>query len=513
MVGYKALRFTLSLQVLLVAVIIASLFCAQLSGAETLLSLEDAIDIALEKSYSIKTLRLILIQAEENWKAAKYRFRTNADMTFNTPNWSERISEVQVPNSLPVYNSLGTLRYQGLMTVTQPLPTDGRLSLRSNLYQSHESNYYVETDNTIKRKDFYTSLSLYFTQPLFTYNRLKTELKRTELNYEGTSLNQSREKLDLIYMVTSSFYSLYRSTREYEINRETLEQRESAYELARLKYEAGLIPEVEALEAEVDMEEARSSILAAEATLELQKDQFKYYIGLDLSEDIGVKTDVIYKNFDIDLDKALEEGLKNRFEIRENAINLELQEINVTEAKARNEISANLTAFYNFTGFSNQDLPFGTSTSDLFDSSWEDLQRRPGNRGITLTFNVPVWDWGVNKAEVASAKVNLRRAELQIEDEEKNIINSIRDVVRNVKTAEDRLGILRKRQDIAQRAYEISVERFNNGDITSQELANNDNRLSTAKLAYLNAYISYKLAVEDLKRKTLWNFEKDRSVL
>ena len=56
MVGYKALRFTLSLQVLLVVVIIASLFCVQLSSAETLLSLEDAIDIALEKSYSIKQL-------------------------------------------------------------------------------------------------------------------------------------------------------------------------------------------------------------------------------------------------------------------------------------------------------------------------------------------------------------------------------------------------------------------------------------------------------------------------
>jgi len=513
MVGYKALRFMLILPELLAVVIIALLFCAQLSVAETLLSLEEAVEIALEKSYSMKSLRLSLIQSEENWKAAKYRFRTNADMTFNTPNWSERITAVQVPNSLPVYNSRGTLQYQGQMNVNQPLPTDGRLSLRSNLYQSQESNYYVETDNTIKRRDFYTSLSLYFSQPLFTYNRLQTGLKRTELSYERTSLNHSREKLNLIYTVTGSFYSLYGSTREYEINRETLEQRESAYELARLKYEAGLIPEVEALEAEVDMEETRSSILAAEATLELQKDQFKHTIGLDLSEDIGVKTDIIYKHFDIDLDKALEEGLKNRFEIRENAINLELQEMNVTEAEARNEIYADLNAFYNFTGFSNQDLPLGTSTYDLFDSSWEDLQRRPGNRGITLTFYVPVWDWGVNKAEVASAKVDFRRAELQIEEEKKIIINSIRDVVRNVKTAEDRLEILRKRQDIAQRAYEISVERFNNGDITSQELANNNNRLSTAKLAYLNAYISYKLAVEDLKRKILWDFEKNRSVL
>ena len=131
---------------------------------------------------------------------------------------------------------------------------------------------------------------------------------------------------------------------------------------------------------------------------------------------------------------------------------------------------------------------------------------------MTALMPSPIWDWGVNKAEVASAEANLKSTELRGENQKKAIINDIRDVVRRVQSAESRLDILSKRQDIAQRTYDISVERFNIGDITSQELAINNIRLTSAKIAYLDSYISYKLAAEDLKRKTLWDFENDRPV-
>ena len=106
---------------------------------ETLLTLEDAIDIALEEGFKMKSLRLSLIQAEQNRLAARHRFYTQVDMRLFAPSWREDIREVPVPNSLPIYNNLGTLRYQGRLDITQPLPTDGTLTLRSNLYQSKDS--------------------------------------------------------------------------------------------------------------------------------------------------------------------------------------------------------------------------------------------------------------------------------------------------------------------------------------------------------------------------------------
>jgi len=38
-------------------------------------------------------------------------------------------------------------------------------------------------------------------------------------------------------------------------------------------------------------------------------------------------------------------------------------------------------------------------------------------------------------------------------------------------------------------------------------------RLATTQLNYLDAFITFQLAVADLKRKTLWDFQNNRSYL
>ncbi|MFC1573657.1 TolC family protein [Candidatus Latescibacterota bacterium] len=487
-------------------------FFAVDAEAQYVLTLNDAIDVALEKSYDMKSLRLSLTQSEKNYQAAKYRFRTQVDMDLSVPSWSERISAVEVPNSIPIYNRFGTMRMSGNVDVRQPLPTDGYLSLRSQLYQTNEMTDLANSDDEIKGKTFFSSFGLVFNQPLFTYNRLKTGLKQTELNYEQTSKRLTRSRLDLVYNVTQSFFNLYRLTRTLEISQETLDQRKEVYDLAKLKYEAGLIPEVDALQAEVDYASAQADYLEAEAGLERQEDQFKLDLGLKPTDDVSVDADITYAQVDVSLEKALAEGRKRRSEIREQEIDIELQRLSLVEVDSRSEITANLRAFYDLTGISDPYLPYSTSSMNLFDSSWDDLQRRPRNRGVTLTFNVPIWDWGVNKAEVASSKASLKRTELFLDEQHKMVENSIRDVVRRVKEAERRLVVLQKSQEVANRSYVISLERFNNGEISSQELALDNNRLTSAKMNYLGAFINFKLAMADLKRKTFWDFENNRAI-
>lgn len=478
-----------------------------LAAAETLLSLDDAIDIALEQGYDMKTNRLSLIQAEQSRLAAKYRFRTNVDMSFNLPSWTENVREVQVPNGLPVYNSLGTYRYQGTLNINQPLPTDGRITLRSRMYQSKESNYFAETKNTLKRMDFLSSFSVNLTQPLFSFNNIKANLKRAELNYERSSLTLRRNRLDVVYTVTNSFYDLYRATRSRDIAQETLNQQQMQYDTAKSKFDAGLIPEVEALRLEVELATARSQFYEAEATLERQKEAFKTVIGVELSDDIGVQTEISYGRVEVDTEEAIRIGLTNRTELREQEIAIELSKLNLKQIDAEREVSGNLSAYYDFTGRSDPTLPYGSGTRDLFDSSIDDLERRPGNRGVTMSLDIPIFDWGVNKAEVESARATLRQAEIRAEEQKKTVIMSISDAVRQLRAAENRLAVLEKSQEVAQRTYDISLERFSNGVITSLDLSQDNRSLSNAKLQYLSAYISYKLAVADLKRKTLYDFE------
>ncbi len=62
---------------------------------------------------------------------------------------------------------------------------------------------------------------------------------------------------------------------------------------------------------------------------------------------------------------------------------------------------------------------------DLVDSSWDDLKRRPGNRGVRFSLSIPLWDSGVNKQEVASAEIAVRRRELDQDNLQRGITRQV----------------------------------------------------------------------------------------
>ena len=477
------------------------------------LTLQDAIDLALEKSYDARRERLILLSAQQNVLAQKGRFRTQANLTLNAPYFREQVQSFRIPDEVPYYNTTGTLRWQSQLRITQPLPTNGGISLVSNLYQSRESVFRDQLDATEKAKRFYSSFRLEFDQPLLVPNSLKLGMERANLQHEQAQRQYLRTELDVVYQVTSAFFSLYSATRRQEIATQEVKQQEDTNDLAQRKFGAGLIPEVEALQTEVDLSQSRNRKLEAEGALLRTQDQFKMALGLPLDQDVAVKTDFEMSQFEVDDQQAIDHGLEHRSEIRETQINRRLSEITLKETDALSTIRAEISAYYDLTGVSDPLLEYESTLSRFFHSSITDLQRRPRNRGVTLTMSLPLWDSGVNRAQVAAAQATLERSELTEEEMVRQVTQQIKAVLTRLQESRGRVDVLRRSQEVAERSYDISQARFNNGDITSQVLALDRDRLTQARTNYLQAYIDYQLAVADLKRNTLYDWEKGKSLV
>lgn len=473
-------------------------------------NLEEAIEYALTNSFSIKSIGLSLEAARQNLTAREGAFKLNADLSLVAPNYAETFEPDRTPGALNQYFSYGATLYRGQLNINQPLPTDGVFTLDTRLYR--DLNSVRQANLTNEQVEFFTSVGLRFQQPLFTVNTLKLGLEQADLSYQRSTLQLQRTELDVIFSVTQAFLNLYRATRELEIRENELEQQKQAYDLASKKFAAGLIPEVDALQTEVDLAQSQNRMFTAQTALQRQEDIFKQIIGLSLSQAVGVRTDISYQPFEIDLSQAVAFALENRSEIREARIDKRLRELDIKEVDARSSFRANISAFYDLSGVSNPELPLSTGPYDLFKSSWEDLKDRPRNKGISLTFSMPLWDSGVNRAEVAAAQARIDQAELDLENESITVQREIKDVVSRVLEARNRLEVLEKSQNVAERSYEISLARFNNGDITTQDLALDRDRLTQARSTFLDAYIDYQVAVADLKRKTLYDFEKNVSL-
>lgn len=475
------------------------------------LTYDDAINIALKKSYAIKSYLENKIAMQQFFNYYRAQFKPRMDLSIFMPSLNENVIPVHRPDGLPIYNSFGSMQYGGSLQFTYILPTGGNLALSMLMYRDNlKTVLALQNYLQLKTSQAYSSLSVSFNQPIFTRNTLRENLNEARYRYEQALSQFTRGQMDIVYNVTRSFYRLYRATREVEINREKLKNSEEAYRIAKLKGETGRIPEGDVLIAEVAAAQNRANLSESIGNLEREKDDFKQLIGLNLDEEIQIITDLKYDTFAIDLNKAIAEALKNRLEIYESELDIKLQKIELDRAQRVRELKGVISAYYDITGLST--LGEGT-TKALFESSFDNFVDRPPNRGITFSLSYPIFDWGRGSAREQQEQAKLREAELTYENTKMTVIREVRELVRSVEEAKNRLKINEKNQEVAQRSYEISRMRFENGDITSQELGVEQERLATTQLNYLDAFITYQLALADLKRKTLWDFQNDRSYL
>lgn len=483
------------------------------AGGDTLaLDLSKAVLLALDQSYSSQVLDLNLAGAEHDVAAAKGRFRTHAGAEFELPDLEEGVQRVQVPGDLPRYDSYGSLEMSATLALNQPLPTDGEISLAGHLYRQDDSYYDQVSEQTEEQRTFFNSYEISLRQPLFTPNELKLGLEKAEIGHRLAQRAYQRGELDLSYQVTAAFYGLVEAQEEMAIAQDALERQQEAFNLAQRKYKAGLIPEVEALQMEVDLAGANNDLLGRESDLILAADRFRLLVGLPMTQPVLAEADLTPGMFDVDHHLALSHALKYRTELNDIQDQIRRSEIAVTETDARSDLKGEVSAFYNLTGISDPAIEDG-NFQDYVNSSWEDLQRRPGNRGVRFSLSVPIWDSGVNKQEVASAEVDVRRKKLDEVDLERDIARQVQATLARFEGTKRQLDVLGRSMDIALRSYGISRQRFEAGDITSQALADNRDRLIQARRSYLSAFVGYRIAGADLRRQTLYDFEMGRSLV
>jgi outer membrane protein TolC len=466
------------------------------------LSLEESITIAKDQSYEIQNLLLDKVIAENELKAATAQLKTNVNMFFTLPQYTETVREWEDSEGISFF-SIKTLRGVGNLNIMQPLPTDGVISVSTGL--SSISDY-----NTDKRAStFNTRIGL--SQPLnslWGYNSIRSDLKRANLNYERANKALKRAELNMIYEVSSAFYRLLLLQKGTEISLMNLERQTEAYEISKNKYHAGLIREVENLQMEVDLAEAQNSFDVTTLELKSSTNSFKRLIGLELDATVTLKSEMDnYIEVQVDPNTAVELAIMNRLEIKDREIQIELQKLQIKRQKSLGLPQASLEASWERIGVSN--LNISESFSNSLSNSWSDMKVRPSNYQVGLTLRIPILDWGRNRSLVRAAQARQQQYYLGKEDEERRIEVEVRNLADNLKTTLQRLRLLERNLNVAERSYSITIQRYSDGDIDSQALSLERTRLNTAQRNHLDAFVSYRLLLADLMRKTFYDFEQN----
>ncbi len=475
------------------------------------ISYEEAIQIALGESFMVKYYKEEIDATRFSYLYTKSEFKPLLNFNLFTPSWNEELAQISQVDGLPVYNSIGSIQAGGNLNFTYVLPTGGNFAFSSRMYWENYKTTLSQMDyKEMERDQVYSRFALSFSQPVFTANLLKENMKVAELDYKKSTCYFTRVQMDIVYDVTAGFYEVYQLAYEHQTNQDRLANSKEALRITRLKQETGNLPEGDLLIAEITMAQDEARVMESQGKLDAAKDEFKLLIGIELNEEIELEAEMEFEALVVDMQLAIEEALRNRMEIEENNLDIQLQEIEVKRAKRKREFKGDISAYYDFTGLSTRD---GGSVGQLVGSSFENMRDRPSNRGIALTLSYPIADWGRAKNQVRREQVRLKQQKLNLENTQRAIEREIRETVRTVYEAEKRFRINQRNREVALQSYRISQLRFENGDMTSQELAIEQERLSQVQLAYIGSYITYHLAVANLNRKTMYDFENNRSYL
>ena len=480
--------------------LLSALVCCQLQAKVYHLDLAESILIAQGESYTQQSLHEDMLISEYNLTSSLAALKTHIDLNFNLPQYSETVKSYEDTAGISYY-PIRQLNYSGNLTVNQPLITNGRIYLSAGL---------TNTDDKYNaRRLMNLNTRLGFSQPLdafYGYNTTKSTLRQARLNYEQTQKQLKRSDLDLVYSVSSSFYNLLSVQKNCEISASNLERQREANTLAQNKYAAGMIKEVDALQMEVDLAEAQNNYDLALMNVTSAANAFKKLIGLNSNDSVVLSMELKYEPVLVDPGKAVELAMKNRLEIREQEIQAELNEMSLKRQKAQGLPTASLTGYFEKSGVSqlSDDHSFGESFSEMGGN----YVARPFNYGFGLTVSVPILDFGENKAQVRAAEARLRKTRLQQEETRRSIETEVINLVTDVNSSLKRLQLLEKNIVIAEKSFEITRARFADGDIDSQALALERDRLNNAYTSHLQAYINYQLKLADLMRNTFYDFVK-----
>lgn len=443
--------------------------------------------------------------ASYSLKAATSQFKTHVDLAMTVPQYTETIRQWEDSSGISFYPVRQNLVGANLI-VTQPLPTDGSLFIRSGIQYLADYN-----ENNLSSQ---LTSSIGLRQPIeaiFGYNNLKLGYNQARLAYDLSNKQLKREELNLVYNISQDFFTLVSYRERMNIAQISLDKQKEAYEIAKNKFAAGLIREVEALQMEVDLSASVNNLDIATVDYLAQIRLFKENLGVNLNDSLIIRNTLDYSPVNVEVEKAVSLALENRLEIKENEIQIELQQMEIKRRKAEGMINGIVQVNYNFIGVNTDNLSIPLQSS--INNTWQNLMDRPGSFGVGLTLNIPIIDWGENKARVRSAQAILKQNQYQRDAEIVSIERDIRTTVDRLQSSLRRLQLLEKNVAVAEKSFEISRQRYANGDIDSQAMALERERLNSAYISRLESYINYKLLLSDLMRKTFFDFEKDKSVV
>lgn len=469
----------------------------EVEDGATELSLEDAIDTALQRNLSLDVQRLRRDQALLGIDSERgiYDFNLTVVTTLN--------SDTTPPSSTLQQANIITTDFIGWNnTLSRLTPFGGTATVQFDNQEIEFSDRAIQPNPRSQ-----VDLDVNFLQPLMRgFGRTVTEQgliiarNNSAISREDFQLQVETVVADVIVQ----YWSLVEARKQLEVARESLDLAKELHEMNRIQVDVGTKAPLEMVQSEVGVATREEDIIRLTATVEDAADNLRQLINLDRGNlwEIGLVpvTDPEIAHEPIDLRAAVDKALEQRPDIRRLRLNNDTLGVQAEVAKNNKKPRLDVFAEYALNGLAGDvNLPGNMVRAGYSDALSQVTDGEFDGWTLQATFAMPLQNRQA-KAESARAELAVVEGSAQLRDLQQQILTEVRRNARAVETAAKQIESARISSKLAGRNLDAERKRYENGLSTSFQVLEIQEDLSNARSREVSAVINYRRALSNYHR-------------
>ncbi len=470
------------------------------------LTLEQAIEMALEKNLDLKAARLTPQTVDYQLQTARAAFNPRLAGTYGYNNQSRpNNSSVLDPTLL----SVNTMTQQFNTSMNQLLPWHGAT------YNVLFNNSRAATNSlqTPRSPAYNTSLTANISLPLlagFNADNTRNTLKTTAIQRQIADVQLTATIENTKASVRVAYWNLKQAIEQIEIGQRALDLANRLYQDNRIKVEIGTMAPIDTVQSEAQVAVAEQILVAARGGWQTAELNLKRLLANGPDDDVYRRTinpteQAILTVQSVDIPAAVRTALEQRTDLVQSRRNIEISQLNLEVTKDLTKPELALTTQYQLSGLGGpvRSVQGGSIISTL-----------PGGIGDAFGqiagLDLPTWTMNVQFAYpigLRAAKSNYARALLQLDQsqatlkaQELNVSAAVTNAGLAVENTHKQYVAANKNAEAQQRNTEAEQTRFDVGMSTNFNVVQAQNSLTTARLSELRALITYLNAVAEFDR-------------
>ncbi len=338
---------------------------------------------------------------------------------------------------------------------------------------SHNTNRGGLWDNGQTIGNTYSN-SLSLQVPVFDLSKIAAE-KQAKAKYQSSVLGEELAFISLKQTVSNAYYTLLAAIDAQKVCEQSVAALQDHLKNVQAQYDVGVVAKVDLLRSEVELTSAQQDLIKAENRHSIAEARLNNMMGIAQDTRLDPAEELKYTVYEGVLSNCINHAMLHRLDLQQSRLQVKAAEAALNGAKAGWAPSVS-----------------GNASNGWRNGTWPGNDNSTWSAGFAVAMNV--FDSGVTKSKVASAKADLMSAKESYRQDTDNVELDVRNCYNTLRESEKRISTTQVAVAKAEEDYHIAQVRYEAGVGTNTDVLDAQVALHQARNNFNTSLYDYNLA-------------------